>query len=292
MKIQLDQNGNSAQSLSATSRAGGILLTRKGKKLSVDIGNRVTPHALFSALSHIRSISYAVTITSNKVAIADHIPLNQTFDASDACFHLAQLLLHQIESRHVLYMTKDLRLLSQDHITQLPVAMHHLCDMCLYRLETAAALAMLDEAAMAHISFIVPGAAMRYGDYNYQVKKLPHGLRWPTDEPYLPLSFSQLLTAPYAPWYNSLCHAALSVRRPLLQRAQMKITLKDAQRRRALWQADRVDMRSHSNSTPPLSAQWHEITRILYPLASPHEKPANFRLLICTIINESTDVIL
>ena len=292
MKIQLDQNGNSAHSLSATSRARGILITRKGKRLTVDIGNRVTPHALFAALSHIRSMSHAIMITSNKAAITEQIPPENNLTATDACFYLSQLLIQQVESRHDLYMTKELCFLTQEHLTSLPVAMHHLCDMRLYRLETAAALAMLDEAAMANMSFIVPGAAMSFSDFNYQVKKLPTMLRWPSDEPYLPLAFSQLLTAPYAPWYNSLCHAALSIRRPLLQRAQMKITLKDGAPAEPAITNDEIDPLADIITALPSSAQWHNITRILYPLASQYEKPSHFRLLICTIIDETTDIIL
>lgn len=292
MKIQLDQNGNSAHSLSATSRARGILITRKGKRLTVDIGNRVTPPALFAALSHIRSMSHAIMITSNKGAMTEQIPLDKNLTASDACFYLSQLLLQQAESRHDLYMTKELSFLTQEHLTSLPVAMHHLCDMRLYRLETAAALAMLDEADMANMSFIVPGAAISFSDFNYQVKKLPAMLRWPSDEPYLPLAFSQLLTAPYATWYNSLCHGALSVRRPLLQRAQMKITLKEVAPEAPIITNDETDPLADSITALPSSAQWYNITRILYPLASQYEKPSHFRLLICTIIDETTDIIL
>lgn len=224
--------------------------------------------------------------------MTDQIPLDKNLTASDACFYLSQLLLQQVESRHDLYVTKELCFLTQEHLTNLPVAMQHLCDMRLYRLETAAALAMLDEADMANMSFIVPGAAMSFSDFNYQVKKLPTMLRWPSDEPYLPLAFSQLLTAPYATWYNCLCHSALSVRRPLLQRAQMKITLKEVAPEAPIITNDETDPLADSITALPSSAQWYNITRILYPLASQYEKPSHFRLLICTIIDETTDIIL
>ena len=192
MKIQLDQNGNSKDSLATLSRARGILLTRKGKRLVVDIGTRVTPQALFAALSHIRSISYSIYFTSKKTTIDELIPLNSKLSASDACFHLSKLLIQQVENRQTIFHTKELGILTSEHMAQLPISLHHLCDLRVHRLDTATALLLLDEMMMAQISFVLPSSEMAYIDCGHRVHKLPQNMRWPADEPYVPLAFSQL----------------------------------------------------------------------------------------------------
>lgn len=284
MKIQLDQNGNSNKSQAFTTKATGILLTRKGRDLTVDIGNRATPHAIFAALTHIRSIPFDIYITSRKLSLSTLIPLAKKLNASDACLYLGRLLLQQVESRQNVYATKELKILTQEAVQALPLRLQSLCNLNLARLDTATALTMIDETSMEDISFIVPSNEMSYADYGYQVKKLPQDLLWPTDQPYVPLAFSQLLTAPYAPWYNSLCHSALCIRRPLIHRAEMRLILRHDHEQSA-------DPDAPSSQMLP-EAQWYDITRILYPLASHQEKPSNFRLLICSLINNTNKIIL
>ena len=182
-------------------------------------------------------------------------------------------------------------------VPSLPVALHSLCNLRMHRMDTAAALSMIDETDMANTSFIMPSGEMAYGDFGYRVRKLPEQTVWSSDDTYLPLSFSQLLSATYAPWYNSLSHIALCVRRPMLQRAQIRLSLHDTQSLAINDDMPNTDnkvmMRHHQSEADMLaSPTWHEITRILYPLAAPNEKPANFRLLIRTIINKSGQNIL
>lgn len=292
MKIQLDQNGNSTESSSQTSRATGILLTRKGRELTIDIGNRVTPHAVFAALTHMRSMAYQITITSHKASLASFMPIGTSINASDACFFLGKLLIQLVENRQELFTTKDLRILTQQQVSGLPMRLHSLCNLNMHRMETAAALSMVEEDAMADISFVMPSSEMSFSDCGYKARKLPLKLAWPTEEPYVPLSFSQLLTSPYASWYNSLCHIALCVRRPLIQQCQMKLTLtrRASHDKEAPQHISENQLHDLEHNVP--RAQWYEVTRILYPLASAKEKPFNFRLLICSLIEELDEVIL
>lgn len=301
MKIQLDQNGKTIESLSGITRASGILLSRKGKEMRVEIGNRASTSALFAAMSHLRSVTCRIYITSAKASLAAMIPFDTRLSASEACFHLAKLLLQQVEHRHEFYETKELCVLTQDMVPKLPMALHSLCSLRMHRMDTAAALSMIDETEMTNTSFIVPSSEMSFSELGYRVRKLPDESLWPSDETYLPLSFGQLLSPAYAPWYNSLCHIALCVRRPMLQRAQLRLSLPNARSISA--HEDLADtirdpghkgMMSHPQSEAALLAapSWHEITRILYPLAAPNEKPANFRLLIRTIITKTGQIIL
>ena len=301
MKIQLDQNGNTIESLADVTRASGILLSRKGKEMRVDIGNRASTSALFAAIGHLRSVTSRIHITSAKSSLASLIPFDTKLTASDACFYLAKLLLQQVEHRHEFYETKELCALTQDMVPSLPVALHSLCNLRMHRMDTAAALSMIDETDMANTSFIMPSGEMAYGDFGYRVRKLPEQTVWPSDDTYLPLSFNQLLSVAYAPWYNSLCHIALCVRRPMLQRAQIRLSLHDTQSLAidddmpdtASEHSHKTMIRHHQSEADMLaSPTWHEITRILYPLAAPNEKPANFRLLMRTIINKSGQNIL
>lgn len=282
MKIQLDQNGNSNKSQSFTTKATGILLTRKGRELTVDIGNRATPHAIFAALTHMRSIPFDIYITSRKSSLSTLIPLGKKLNASDTCLFLSRLLMQQVESRQNIYATKELKVLNQEEVQALPLRLQSLCNLKLARLDTATALAMIDETAMEDISFIIPSNEMSYADNGYQVRKLPRDMLWPTDQPYVPLAFSQLLTAPYAPWYNCLCHTALCVRRPLIHRSEMRLVLPQEQT---------ADPNMPSSQMLP-EAQWYNVTRILYPLASHQEKPSNFRLLICSLLDDKNKIIL
>ena len=269
MKIQLDQNGKTIESLSDVTRASGILLSRKGKKMHVDIGNRVSSSALFAAMAHLRSVTCGVYITSTKASLAPLIPFETRLTSSDACFYLSKLLLGQVEHRNEFYETKELCVLTQDMVPSLPVDLHSLCNLRMHRMDTAAALSMIDETDMTNTSFIVPSSEMAYGDFGYRVRKLPDDTLWPSDDTYLPLSFGQLLSAAYAPWYNSLCHIALCVRRPMLQRAQICLNLPQAH---SLSMSDETakehghdsKARGHQSEAEMLaSPTWHEITRIL-----------------------------
>ena len=112
MKIQLDQNGNTIESLANVTRASGILLSRKGKEMRVDIGNRASTSALFAAIGHLRSATNRIHITSTKSSLASLIPFDTKLTASDACFYLAKLLLQQVEHRHEFYETKELCVLT------------------------------------------------------------------------------------------------------------------------------------------------------------------------------------
>lgn len=301
MKIQLDQNGKTIESLSDVTRASGILLSRKGKEMRVDIGNRVSTSALFAAMSHLRSITCRIYLSSTKVSLASLIAFDTKLTASEACFYLAKLLLQQVENRHELYQTKEICLLTQDRVPGLPVALHSLCNLRMHRMDTAAALSMIDETDMKNTSFIVPSSEMAYGDFGYRVRKLPDDALWPSDDTYLPLSFGQLLSAAYAPWYNSLAHTALCVRRPLLQHAQIRLSLHNVHS--ALMGDDALEpsrefSQKSLTSLPQSEAEmlaspaWYDITRILYPLAAPNEKPANFRLLSRTILTKTGQNIL
>lgn len=246
--------------------------------MHVDVGNRVTPYALFSALGHLRAVSSGIFIKSAKSQMAQIIPFDTPLTASEACFHLGNYLLSLIEQRSEVCHTKDLNILTQDKVASLPTGLQGLSNLRMQRMPTAQALSMLDENAMANTSFIVPSTEMSFGESGYRVRKLPQDMIWPAEETYLPLAFSQLLPSPYAPWYNSLCHIALCVRRPLLHRAQMKLTINEKH----------LSIASADTGAPPLLTRpiWFEVTRILYPLAASSEKPMNFRLLICSIIDE------
>ena len=284
MKIQLDQNGNSYKSPAYTTKATGILLSRKGRELTVEIGNRATPHAVFAALTHLRSIPFDIYFKSTKSSLETTIPLDKKLNASDSCLYLSRHLLQLVESRQNIYITKEFKLLTPDEVPFLPVRLNKLCNFKLHHLDTATALSLIEEAMMADISFIVPSGEMNYAEYGYQVRKIPQELAWPTDELFVPLAFTQLLPAAYAAWYNSLCHSALCVRRPLIHRAQMKLTLQNGA---AYFPAD------ENEQSPALpSAEWYDVTRIIYPLASHQEKPSNFRLLLCSIIDGTEKIIL
>lgn len=284
MKLQLDQNGNAIDSLSDMTWAKGILLLRRGKKMHVDVGYRVTPYALFSALGHLRAVTSGIFITSAKSQMGQKIPFDTALSASEACFHLGNYLLSLIEQRSEIFHTKDLSILTQEKVANLPVGLQGLSNLKMQRMPTAQALSMLDENAMANTSFIVPSTKMSFGESGYRVRKLPKDMIWPSEETYLPLAFSQLLPAPYAPWYNSLCHVALCVRRPLLHRAQIKLTINEKH----------LSVSNTDASASPLLERpiWFEVTRILYPLAAPSEKPMNFRLLIYSLIDETDKNIL
>lgn len=282
MKIQIDQHGKSLPSQSTLSRATGILLSRKGQRMQVDIGNRVTPSALYSALTHLRSVHCTILFSTRKQAIANLVPVDKKLIASQACFFLGTLLLQVIEHRHSIFHTKSLELLTQERITRLPSQLHVLCDLRLSKLQTSAALSLLDEENTKETTFVLPCAELGYGETSYRVRKLPVSMRWPLTLPYLPLSFSEILPHPFASWYSSLSHIALTVRRPLIQSAHMKVTLKSFHH--PLSKGDIPDI--------PPQPQWTEITRILYPFAADSELPENFRLLICSITDETGDFIL
>ena len=280
MKIQLDQNGKTIANYADCSRAKGVLLFRKGKKMYVDVGNRVSAPALFATLSHLRSVTNDIYITSSKKTFSATIPQETRLSASKACFFLGQLLLQLVEHRHEISHTKNFSLLPQDQIASLPVALHGLCNLRLARMETALALSLLNEWDMESATFITPSEEMNYNDFGYRVRKLPKDSSWPSDETYLPLSFAQLLPSAYAPLYNCLAHIALCVRAPLVHSAQMKLTLLD----------NPVAPEAGEFEDPRILAKpvWHDVTRILFPFASAKEKPTNFRLLSCAIIDGTT----
>ena len=301
MKIQLDQNGKTIESRSDVTRASGILLSRKGKEMRVDIGNRASTSALFAAMGHLRSVTCRIFLASSKASLGPLIPLDTKLSASDACFHLAKLLLQQVEHRQEFYETNELCVLTQDMVPNLPVSLHSLCNLRMQRMDTAAALSMIDETEMTNTSFIMPSSEMAYVDFGYRVRKLPKEAVWPSYDTYLPLSFGQLLSPTYAPWYNSLAHIALCVRRPMLQRAQIRLSLPNAYRLASGDKAsDTTKDRAYKgmtslyqNEADILTAPvWHGITRILYPLAAQNEKPANFRLLMRTLVTKTGQNIL
>ena len=280
MKIQIDQNGKSLPSQSTLSRTTGILLSRKGQRMQVDIGNRTTPHALYSALTHLRSVHCSIVFSTHKQSFAALLPVDKKLNASLACFHLGTLLLQIIEHRHGVFHTKSLEFLTHD--INLPRQLHVLSDLRMRKLSTSSALRLLDEHSTKDTSFIIPAAEFEYAEASYRVRKLPQSMRWPIDLPYLPLSFSEILPHPFASWYNSLSHIALCVRRPLIQSAQMKITLKSVS----------ATMTTEEITEMPPQPSWLNITRILYPFAAEQERPENFRLLICSITDDTKEYLL
>ena len=279
MKIQLDRYGKAAEGKTQISRAMGILLLRRGKRLDVDIGNRVTPHALFSALNHIRAFHGDVHFTTQHARIEACVPLGETMPTHQACFYLGRFLLDLIERRHRIVNTLSLAYLKQDAIPNVPLALHSLTNLQLYKMTTSTALAQLPENALRHVSFIMPDGDITYTSANYRIRKLPYYFSWPADDFLLPLPIGEILPKAHDIWNNSLYHIALCTKRPLIHTAQMNLRLRYPS-----------DM-PHQDFV--LGEQkWHEVTRILYPFAAPTEKPANYRLLTGAIITKTNAIIL
>ena len=266
MKIQIDQNGNTAQGTALTTKATGVLISRKGMTVRVDIGARVTPMAVFVAMSQLRILPQQIMIVSRKKTLSEFLTLDAHLKANEVCLQLGRLLLHLLEKRHPIFATKRLDLLDNDKVASLPDPLQKLGRLRLLKLPTSDALSHLDEKDMTECSFLHPEA-----DSSYRVRKMPQSAIWPAPVTYLPLPLTEILSSPYALWFNSLCHIALCVKLPLCHIADIQLTVPDteAARHRSWAQDDQI----HS--------KWQQTIRILYPLAAPSEKPANYRLLMC-----------
>lgn len=197
------------------------------------------------------------------------------------CFFIGSHLIEVIEKRHPLCHTSELSILTALTARQVPLALQDLTDLSKINTPTASVLAKFSEERVRPFSFIVSNSQYSFQNADYRVVKVPSDLAWPTSDMYVPLPWSELLSHnPLARWYNSLCHVAFCTRRPLLHICQMKLAL-------------RMPPHDGRPAAPLLQEpEWHEVTRILYPMASIHEKPSNYRLLIGAIISHTDQKIL
>ena len=276
MKIQIDQNGNTTQGTAFTTKATGALISRKGMIVRVDIGSRVSPMAVFIAMSHVRILHQQIMVISRKKTLSAFLSLDAHLKANEARLQLGRLLLHLLEKRHPIFATKSLHVLDSEIVAKLPDPLQKLGRLRLMKLPTCDALTHLDENDMAECSFLHPDA-----DSGYRVRKMPQSAIWPSPVTYLPLPLTEILSSPYAIWYNSLCQIALCVRQPLCHIADMQLTplATEAAQHHAWAQDDQI----HS--------KWQQTIRILYPLAAPSEKPANYRLLMCAADRKTNNII-
>lgn len=280
MKIQINQKGQSHKSDNDICLSTGVLLARRGHLLEVTIGNRAAPAALFSAMSHIRSFPFDIILSSKRQLFPSEMPLGERIDHNRGCFYIGSHLISLIEKRHPDCHTTELSLLTALRAQQVPLALQELTDLSQINAPTASVLAKFSEDDMRDFSFIVSNSQYSFDNADYRVVKVPAELAWPTTQMYVPLPWSELLHPnPLATWYNSLCHVAFCSRRPLIHICQMKLAL-----------------RAHLSDAQPATAEeepaWHEVTRILYPMASIHEKPSNYRLLIGAVITGTDQKIL
>jgi len=281
MKIQINQKGQSFKSDNDICMSTGVLLVRRGHLLEVTIGNRASPAALFSAMSHIRSFPFDIIISSKEPLLHGEVPLGKRLDHMRCCYFIGSHLIEVIEKRHPLCHTSELSILTALTARQVPLALQDLTDLSQINTPTASVLAKFSEERVRPFSFIVSNSQYSFQNADYRVVKVPSELAWPTSDMYIPLPWSELLTHnPLARWYNSLCHVAFCTRRPLLHICQMKLAL-------------HMPPHDERPAAPLLQEpEWHQVTRILYPMASIHEKPSNYRLLIGAIISHTDQKIL
>lgn len=280
MRIQINQKGHSSKSDGSACLSTGVLLVRRGHFLEVTIGNRATPAALFSAMSQIRVFPFDIIISSKKELLGGLVPLGERIDHMRCCFSLGAYLVRLVEKRHSLCRTSELSLLTSLSARDVPLALQDLTDLSQINASTASILAKFPEERMRSFSFIASTPQYSFENADYRVIKVPEALDWPTMEMYVPLPWSELLShQQFAQWYNSLCHLAFCTRRPLLHISQMKLAL-------------RTPHHQDMSAATMLEPSWHDVTRILYPMASTNEKPSNYRLLMGAIITNTSQKIL
>ena len=280
MKIQINQKGQSSKSDGSACLSTGVLLARRGHFLEVTIGNRATPAALFSAMSQIRAFPFDIVISSKRELLGGLVPLGEKMDHMRCCFSLGVYLIRLIEKRHSLCRTSELSLLTSLSARDVPLPLQDLTDLSQINATTATVLAKFPEERMKSFSFIASTPHYSFENADYRVLKVPEILDWPTMDMYVPLPWSELLThQQFAQWYNSMCHLAFCTRRPLLHISQMKLAL-------------RAPNHQQIGNTTMLEPSWHDVTRILYPMASMKEKPSNYHLLIGAVITNTDQKIL
>ena len=267
MKIQLDEKGQSRTVTSERSEPSGVLIARVKQACIVNVGNNVSPQALFAAMTYIRSMPYRVTFTCEKEGQNIPLPFDRALTASDSCFAIGQYLLGLLAKNQSYFKTTDIRPVNRTHVAEVPLVIHHLTDLFNYTLPTSTALSRYSEDDLAPFSFIRPSVKQSFEEADYTFMKLPRHYDWPAEDGFVPLSAGELCAPPYDTWINSLCHIALCAKRPIIQFAKVRLALK---------QPETIDDKPAIYPEP----KWHEVIRIIYPFAAPSEKPSNYRLLM------------
>ena len=282
MKIVIDHLGKVKSSERETASASGLLLTNKRQKFTLQIGARVTPQALLSTCRHIRALNARVTIEAQTKSHLKYFPYPEN-TVPDTCLGLGRLALRLIEQRYELFRTDELRDFQDPTLGRLPRIMAPLLHPRLFTKETALALAQLDESDLSATSFVMPD-----GDKGFRIKKMPLHYVWPAPCPYLPLPLEEIVPSPFHHWYQALYHTALCVRRPLIHVGQMKLALRQSRKDD---DGNPIPTAELVNHVLPHHADWYEMIRILYPLAAPRERPANYRLLSLSLQKKERFVI-